>query len=105
MVKQMNPEKLMHRGFAHSRTQFAPEFQDTLRERALADEWEAENPIAGQCGTQPILNALVPDCSLRDARVAATVVQWLGSEVGFNFLQEALGKAGYEIVSLKKYTA
>lgn len=33
----------------------------------------------------------------RDRMVAATVVQWLGSNVGFCFLEECLKKAGYSI--------
>jgi hypothetical protein len=32
------------------------------------------------------------------AMVAATVVQWLGSEVGFSFLEHALDKCGYKII-------
>ena len=34
----------------------------------------------------------------RDDQIAATVIQWLGSNVGFSFLQEALGKCGFMIV-------
>ena len=33
----------------------------------------------------------------RDRIVAATVIQWLGSNVGFGFLEEALRKCGYRI--------
>lgn len=88
---------IVHRGLAHSRTQLGEKFQDSLRERALAKKWEAENPTPGQFGHQPILNALIPDCTQRDAQVAATVVQWIGSEIGFQFLQEALESVGYQI--------
>lgn len=35
----------------------------------------------------------------RDAFVAATVIQWLGTNCGFSFLRECLAKAGYSIVS------
>lgn len=105
MHTQSDHSKLIHQGFAHSRTKLVQNFRDTTREKALADAWEAENPVPGGFGHQPILNALVPDCTQRDAQVAATVVQWLGSDVGFNFLQEALGKAGYEITDCKKRAA
>ncbi len=37
----------------------------------------------------------------RDRLIAATVVQWLGTNCGFCFLREALAKAGYEIVKRK----
>lgn len=104
-----NSSKLVHRGFAYSRTQlvekFREQFRDTMREKALAAKWEIENPVPGQFGPQPILNALVPDCTQRDAEVAATVIQWLGSEVGFNFLQEALEPLGYEITERTCSTA
>ena len=33
----------------------------------------------------------------RDATVAATVVQWLGTNVGFGFVRSCLEKAGYEV--------
>lgn len=91
------PSKLIHKGFSYSRTQMVQNFRDTTREKALAEKWEIDNPAPGQFGIQPILNALVPDCTQRDAQVAATVIQWLGSEVGFNFLKEALGSVGYDI--------
>jgi hypothetical protein len=104
MSEQLNTAKLVHRGFSFQRTQLVQEFRDTAREKSLAEAWELENPAPGQFGNQPILNALVPDCSQRDAQVAATVVQWLGSQVGFQFLQEALGKVGYQIVELKNPT-
>lgn len=102
MPTQASQVKLNHKGFAHSRTQLKQNTSGTVREKALAAAWEAENPAPGSLGHQPILNALVPDCTQRDAQVAATVVQWLGSDVGFDFLQEALGKCGYEIAERRK---
>lgn len=102
MRTQDNVATLIHQGFAHSRTQLVQQFRDTIREKALADKWEIENPAPGQFGHQPVLNALVPDCTQRDAQVAATVIQWLGSEVGFNFLQEALDAAGYQVIKKLK---
>lgn len=37
----------------------------------------------------------------RDAEIVATVVQWLGSNVGMCFLGQALRKCGKEIVDIK----
>ncbi len=37
----------------------------------------------------------------RDRIIAATVIQWLGTNCGFCWLQEALSKAGYDIVKRK----
>lgn len=31
----------------------------------------------------------------------ATVIQWLGSNVGFSFVEECLGEAGYRVVPKK----
>ncbi len=38
----------------------------------------------------------------RDRLIVATVIQWLGTNVGFCFLKEALKKAGYNIVKIKE---
>ena len=35
----------------------------------------------------------------REYRIIATIIQWLGTSVGFGFLHEALGKSGYYIAS------
>ncbi|MCC5613012.1 hypothetical protein LC612_41610, partial [Nostoc sp. CHAB 5834] len=67
------------------------------RERALAKAWEALNSDAGGWLT-PVFENLVPKYTSEQAHAAATVVQWLGSEVGFQFLSDTLKKAGYEIV-------
>jgi hypothetical protein len=37
----------------------------------------------------------------RDRIIAATVVQWLGSNVGMSFLHEALGRCGYRVEKKK----
>ena len=50
------------------------------------------NPIGEQHG--PITQ--------RDALVAATVVQWIGTNVGRSFLTEAFRDVGYEVVLRKK---
>jgi len=41
------------------------------------------------------------DVQDRDRIVAATIVQWLGSPVGFSFLNEAIKKCGYRIVPIE----
>lgn len=38
----------------------------------------------------------------RDRLIVATVIQWLGTNVGFCFLREVLKKAGYNIVKIKE---
>lgn len=80
-----------------------------LRERAFSDQWEQEHQF------QNLLQLLVGietgprvfgrPCRRfpwvigpRERTIVATVIQWLGSNCGFSFLQEALRRAGYRIV-------
>ncbi len=71
------------------------------REKGFADRWEEENegkPYRNY--GQGLLDALLPDymsATVRDKFVAATVVQWLGSNCGMSFLHEALKPSGNEI--------
>ena len=37
----------------------------------------------------------------RERMIAATVIQWLGTNCGRYFLDEALGKCGYKIIKVK----
>ena len=57
------------------------------REIVFSKAWNAENKM---CGT---LEHLIPDCTERDAQVAATIVQWLGSPVGSVFLGQVIASS------------
>lgn len=92
---------LSHEGLAHIRTKHNQEYMDARREKALAQAWQKENKPQNDTVT-PLLAELVPGCTQEQATAAATVVQWLGSELGFAFLSETLGKVGYEIVVKKR---
>jgi hypothetical protein len=94
------PQSLTHRGLAYNRTKYEPEWRDRQRERALAHAWEVVNEPA-PVGLSAIMPFLVPNASQAQATAAATVVQWLGSEVGFDFLTRALAQAGYVITDTK----
>lgn len=94
------PAKLQHRGLSYIRTQHDLDWRDRQRERALAKAWETANRPS-PVGLQPIMPTLVPGCTQEQATACATVVQWLGSEVGFEFLQQALRNAGYDVVDKK----
>jgi hypothetical protein len=87
------------------------DFTQARRERALAEAWERENRdrptlamlLARQIGN-PLCVAMPEweityDPTQRDAHVAATVLQWLGSNVGFCMLERALADAGYRIIA------
>lgn len=105
--------KIKHVGRWASR--LAPNCENP-REVAFAEQWKCENEL--QALTQLVCTRpmtaeesardMMPwlsggykqDCKLtqRDAEVAATVIQWLGSNVGWSFLSEALDRCGYKIV-------
>lgn len=91
------PRDLVHRGLAYIRTKHDLEYADRRRERALALAWEAANRHQ-DVGLQPIMSSLVPGCTQAQASACATAIQWLGSEVGFAFLVQALRQAGYDVV-------
>jgi hypothetical protein len=44
----------------------------------------------------------VYDLTEREQRIIATIIQWLGTNVGFSFLSTCLKKANYDIQEVKK---
>lgn len=71
-------------------------FEDNPREEIFAQEWEKEAPN--------LLDYILSSSNRkdgietqRDATVAATMIQWLGTPVGWNFLSETVKKCGYEL--------
>lgn len=61
-------------------------------EQIYAIQWQAVNRIQTGQPTPLLAHLLNGEFSERDAQVAATVVQWLGSYVGRSFVQEGLRK-------------
>ena len=81
-----NPQRTTERdhvGFFHPRT------EREVVEKAFADLWAEEND---QKQNRKLLQYLVKEPTLRDAQVAATIIQWLGSEVGSHFLSTVIEK-------------
>lgn len=83
--------------------------QENPRERAFAEEWVKENQgFMTKCETRTLgmLLSTRPNewqrPTERDEIVAATVIQWLGSNVGFSFVEQALARCGYRIVKEAK---
>jgi hypothetical protein len=86
------------------------------KQRAFAEQWQEENaPISGINNGHGILQDLfirrkteqghqfyevVEEINNRDRMIVATVIQWLGSNIGMGFLMSALAKFGAKI-SLK----
>lgn len=107
----MAKRKIVHRGKYYERTQN----EHSKLEKAFADQWEIENtritgsPVClsllctrqalpnettmflfGRIQQKPLTQGMATD--------AATIIQWLGSNVGFCFLEMALDRAGFKIV-------
>ena len=57
-------------------------------ERLFAERWQRENTLTSGRPRVLLDYLLNGEVSERDAVVAATVVQWLGSEIGQYFLEE-----------------
>lgn len=106
--------KPINRGAFHERTKS----EHSKIEKALADAWEKENEPNRSIGFgYGLLQDLFckPDerfgyaaggtatkvLTDDERMVAATAIQWLGSNCGWAFLQEALSSAGFKIVKKK----
>jgi len=75
---------LEHKGYDDHR------LSDNLRnesEITLAHHWVKRNTDNGKYG---FLKYLIPEPTQRDAKVAATIIQWLGTNIGLAFLSEAV---------------
>ncbi|MEM1225872.1 MAG: hypothetical protein AAGJ40_09245 [Planctomycetota bacterium] len=71
------------------------------REKAFHDQWNKEQ--SPRYRTDPLGEALlrgfgINDGTPRELAIMAGMVQWLGTSVGFCFMEQALGRCGYEIV-------
>lgn len=80
---------MIFRGYAYRRTFF------NWREKMFADAWEEENR------RKSLLNTLLGhdgyQSSQRDERIAAEIIQWLGTYVGWCFLERTLQSMGYDL--------
>jgi len=78
---------MIHEGFHKNRLE-----QNNPREVVFSEVWKRKNH-EGVLGLSTTVEILIPDCTERDAKVAATIIQWLGSNVGMSFLYEVLRKS------------
>jgi hypothetical protein len=86
--------------------------EQTTREKAFADRWKAENDAGAAwrnygrgllemllCSEQRGIFMQFPrDLTPQEATAAATAIQWLGTNVGWCFLEECVKAAGYILV-------
>jgi hypothetical protein len=95
-------EQLQHVGYRPERTIF----DSGDLERAFAFAWLEKHRIFGSDHLQSLLSSGDPFgetvVTQRDASVAATIIQWLGTNCGWGFLCQVLRKHGqYEVVDLE----
>src|SRR3989344_947882 len=88
-------EPLEHVGFESQRVVFAQSPMAIL-ERVLAFHWMEENKQEW-CLLDRLVCQDGMGATQRDAEVAATVIQWLGTAVGYSFLVRCFGEAGFKI--------
>lgn len=93
---------LAHVGYRPERTIF----DSGDLERAFAFAWMEKHDTFGSDHLQSLLSSGdpfgEPVVTQRDASVAATIIQWLGTNCGWGFLCEVLRKHGqYDVVDLK----
>jgi hypothetical protein len=75
----------------------------------FAQRWEDQNtPRPGrEAGTMDLIlcskgdGRILLGLTQAEATAAATAIQWLGSPVGFGWLEDALAAAGYDVVERK----
>lgn len=93
--------KVKHEGRSRHR------LESNALESIFAARWEIEN-TSGSGRHNGILELslhsngdgnVTEPCTQQEATVAATVIQWLGSPVGFFWLRETLKDGGYSVVS------
>jgi hypothetical protein len=92
--------EINHRGKAEYRLPTNP------REEIFAKAWLEKQT---QCHTLQWLLCASPeqdtqerDLTQPEATCAATLMQWLGSPVGFSWLEETVRKCGYELREVKR---
>lgn len=102
----------IHRSIDYHRVEHDREHRPDSLELAFADVWEQENESEpGVNRGHGILQALMMNrgdflgsqqarliITRRDAAVAATAIQWLGTNVGGGFLHKVFQKAGWELL-------
>lgn len=101
------PGGSVNRGYLYERTLHNP------LEAALASAWEKENEkrrhinfgfgilqdLFMERGKFMFESRCVHEVTDAERMVAATVIQWLGSNCGRSFYEEALRKCGYKVVA------
>lgn len=116
--KQINKLGNNNQGIFLERT--LGDYPQAKRERLFMEQWQHENDVTEKLATN-FGFGILQDLLIAKGRVGtferraviritpthrfvvATVIQWLGSNVGFSFLQNCLEKCGYDLVKRKDH--
>lgn len=102
-------KKLVHRGIYHDRTLIKDEIGK--REKAFANSWVEENktqryhmfgPVCSRLEMLMVKDDRLIPVSQETATAVATIIQWLGTNIGRAFLDGALKKFGYHIAKIEQ---
>jgi len=67
------------------------------REQAFASAWaDINQAIEEYVSIEPLTNTLIPNATERDKIIAATIIQWLGSNVGMEFICRVLSQPEFK---------
>lgn len=91
---------------------FYDRLKDNPREKAFHDQWLYENEgtqnsnLLNTIFTKPSVDRFsrsenIVNITNNDRRMVATIIQWLGSNVGMGFLRSTLQRCGYDIIQIK----
>lgn len=99
-IEEYRKTKIRHVGIYANRMRV--QCEQSIREAAFAEAWELENSrtystniLASLLCTESGKNTIVRDLTPIEATAVATVIQWLGTNVGWCFLCQCIKKAGY----------
>ena len=103
--------KVINRGIRHKRTEFIDPYNQINKEKIFADAWEEENIpkswlnqgygcLQNHFITRPNFHTMeaTHKINLRERMIVATIIQWLGTNVGWCWLNETVEKCGYKII-------
>ena len=94
-----NKRKLKHVGMYEKR------LKDNPMELAFSEEWKRQQSESNTLEWLLCLDAegnSIRELNQTEATCAATMMQWLGSPVGFGWLEVALENAGYKLVEINR---
>lgn len=93
MIDIVKSRGYMDRGLSYERISENRKHKYNQSEEAFIKEWKRESRML-----RPMFSSKKVSITVKDRFVAATIIQWLGSNCGLAFLRSALNKCGYDMI-------